>query len=285
VVAELGGDAVHVVATLRPLAKILPSSWQQYVQNGMRTSYSGWLDGMLRRPPYEAPTRSFWHRHRHADILGRWTSVVGADRVTVVVVDEHDRSLLLRQFEAMLGLPAGILVPHERENRSLSRPEVELVRHLNKEFKENQNWSDALYRVAVRIAVAEHLARRIHGSPVGPAIATPQWALEAAAELGAATAKQIVASGIRVVGDLDVLSRVPESEASGEAVDDTLLPANVAADAVASAVNAARRFGYRQGRKLPLSPALAEQSRLWRALRRPAVLRVRDKFRSGDRQD
>src|SRR5215218_9508888 len=33
VVEELGGPAVHIAVTLRPLAKVIPSQWQQYVQN------------------------------------------------------------------------------------------------------------------------------------------------------------------------------------------------------------------------------------------------------------
>jgi hypothetical protein len=36
VVEDLGGRRVIVVATLRPLARVLPSQWQQYVQNGLR---------------------------------------------------------------------------------------------------------------------------------------------------------------------------------------------------------------------------------------------------------
>jgi hypothetical protein len=51
VISELGGARVHVVITLRSLVKILPSQWQQYVQNGLRWPYPDWLDGMLSKPP------------------------------------------------------------------------------------------------------------------------------------------------------------------------------------------------------------------------------------------
>ena len=78
VVEDLGGDRVHIVATLRPLAKILPSSWQQFLQNGMRTGYETWLRGMLLEPPYDKPTPSFWQRHRHAEVLERWAKIAGA---------------------------------------------------------------------------------------------------------------------------------------------------------------------------------------------------------------
>src|SRR5581483_956440 len=96
VVDELGRDRVHVVVTLRPLAKILPSAWQQYVRNRLRFTYEEWLDAMLRRPPYIQPTTTFWKRHHHDVLVERWVSVVGPDRLTVIVVDESDRTALTR---------------------------------------------------------------------------------------------------------------------------------------------------------------------------------------------
>src|SRR5690242_12088452 len=87
IVAQLGGDRVHVLVTLRPLARIMPSQWQQYVQNGLRMGYEEWLEHMLRKAPYDKPNPSFWHRHRHDRLVERWVGAVGAERVTVVVVD------------------------------------------------------------------------------------------------------------------------------------------------------------------------------------------------------
>ena len=45
IIEDLGGEQVHVVVTLRPLARILPSQWQQYLQNGYCMPYLEWLDG------------------------------------------------------------------------------------------------------------------------------------------------------------------------------------------------------------------------------------------------
>lgn len=245
IVQDLGDERVHVVATLRPLAKILPSAWQQYVQNGVRTTYPAWLDGMLRKPPYNAPTASFWRRHRHAEILARWTSVVGPDRVTLVVVDETDHDKLLRQFEAMLALPAGTLQAHERTNRSLTRPETELIRWLNRHYRERQEWPDELYRSVVRVGIAEHLARQFADTAVGAPIITAPWALERAREIATEAAGHIAALGITVVGDLDSLSRIPELP-SPDPAKEMMLSAEVAADAVSAAINAARAYGRRE---------------------------------------
>jgi hypothetical protein len=106
VVEQLGGDRVHVLVTLRPLARVMPSQWQQYVRNGLRLGYEQWLEQMLRRPPYDRPTPSFWRRHRHDRLVERWVSATGPDRVTVVAVDDRDRDALMRTFEACSDSPA-----------------------------------------------------------------------------------------------------------------------------------------------------------------------------------
>lgn len=253
IVADLGGGSVHVVATLRPLAKIVPSAWQQYVQNGVRTSYKNWLDGMLRKPPYDYPTKSFWRRHRHDEVLARWASIVGPDRVTVIMTDDDDRLLLLRQFEALLGLPAQLLRPHARDNRSLSRPEVELVRSLNKHYKERQDWPDAFYRDVIRLEVAERLARTDENQGVGPPIRTPQWAADLISEIADQAAGAIRGIGVRIVGDFDsyteaIVQPPPEDHSVG-------LPPDVVADVVAAAVNAAREFGRAEERARNRKPA------------------------------
>jgi hypothetical protein len=123
IVEQLGGDRVHILITLRPLVRIMPSQWQQYVQNGLRMGYEQWLEHMLRKPPYEKPNPSFWRRHRHEQLIERWARVVGPERVTVVVVDDRDRDGLMRTFEALLGLPENLLqlVP-DMANRSLTSP-------------------------------------------------------------------------------------------------------------------------------------------------------------------
>jgi len=65
VVEDLGGRRVHVVVTLRSLTRILPSQWQQYLQNGYSFPYEEWLDGILSEPP-RTPTPGFWRRPRPA---------------------------------------------------------------------------------------------------------------------------------------------------------------------------------------------------------------------------
>ncbi|WP_405917145.1 hypothetical protein [Streptomyces sp. NBC_00728] len=211
----LGRERVHVLVTLRPLAKIMPSQWQQYVQNGLRMGYEDWLDHMLRRAPYEKPNPSFWRRHRHDRLVERWSRVVGAGNTTVVVADDRDRSGLMRTFEALLGLPGGLLaeVP-DTANRSLTLAETEMLRMLNVEFRGN-GLPDEIYSKLVRNGAVPRMKNSCRPAPDDVPISTPVWALEAAADIGAEMAGRIGAMGVRVLGDPASLSAVPPQTRPG----------------------------------------------------------------------
>jgi hypothetical protein len=239
VVADLGGPRVHVVATLRPLARVMPSQWQQYLQNGLRTPYLEWLDGMLRKPPYDQPTPTFWQRHRHDKLIARWAAAAGVPNVTVIVVDGSDRLALLRTFESLLGLPAGFLVPEDDMvvNRSLTLAEAEVVRQLNEEFKRRE-WPGASYAKFMRYGAVRQMKAR-KPLPGEPQIAAPAWALERMAEISAEMTGKIAALGVRVVGDLSALSRSPArplEAGAGDGPAAPVLPVEAAAQAVLGAI-------------------------------------------------
>ncbi|MEU2777965.1 hypothetical protein ABZ646_35040 [Streptomyces sp. NPDC007162] len=219
IVRQLGGDRVHVLVTLRPIVRIMPSQWQQYVQNGLRMGYEDWLDHMLRKAPYEKPNPSFWHRHRHDRLVERWSRAVGTDRITVIVVDDRDRDGLLRTFEALLGLPEKLLQPvPDAANRSLTLAETEMLRKLNVEFRGN-GLPDELYSKLIRNGAVMHMKNTCSPAAGDVKIRTPDWAVEAAARIGAEMVARIDAMGVRVVGDPALLSAVPEQPkpATGEA--------------------------------------------------------------------
>ncbi|MGW1756885.1 hypothetical protein [Streptomyces mirabilis] len=226
---------VHVLVTLRPLARIMPSQWQQYVQNGLRMGYEDWLEHMLRKAPYEKPNPSFWRRHRHDRLVERWVRVVGAENVTVVVVDDRDRDGLMRTFESLLGLPDGLLVPvPDTANRSLTLAETEMLRKLNREFRGN-GLPDEVYSRMVRGGAVMHMKNACRPAPDEARITTPRWALEAAAGIGAEMAGRIAAMGVRVLGDPALLSVVP-SVASAEETGPPRIDPEVAAHALYGAL-------------------------------------------------
>jgi hypothetical protein len=268
-VEAMGGPRVHVVVTLRPLAKILPSQWQQYVRGrATTTSYDDWLDGMLRKSADGSLTPAFRNRNHHEGVVGRWASIVGPENLTVIIVDETDRNFLLRTFEELLGLPTGLLVlERDTENRSLTLGETELVRQINVEFL-RRGWSDELYRRMVLKGVGFQMQTNRTPKADEPRITTPQWALDRVAEIGAAAAEKISTLGVRVVGDISTLGAPRISDASPEARDPATLPVDAAREAVIGAILASGVLTVMPVETTPARDLLRViGSRQWRRLR------------------
>jgi hypothetical protein len=214
-VDDLDPALVHVVATLRPLARILPSQWQQYVQNGLARTYDDWLKAIFEEPE-RAGSPTFWHRHRHDELIARWAEIVGPEKLTVVVVDDRDHLASLRTFERLLGLKDGTLQPPEGVyNRSLTRAEVELIR--------------AMHAAAGKIGLEKGLRLNLvlHGAAANmkfrepgkdePRIETPTWAQERVTAVTRDIVEGIRASGVRVIGDLETLIDQPKAAGTREA--------------------------------------------------------------------
>jgi hypothetical protein len=210
IVADLGPGRIHVVVTLRPLAAILPSQWQQYIQAGRTIAYDDWLTAMLDHPE-RGVTPSFWLRHRHDQLIARWVECVGRDRVTAIVVDDRDRARQLRVFEALLGLTPGLLeLVDDRSNRSLTWPEIELVRAVNAEL-ETVGIDGRRREDLVLFGAAVRLKGRLPG-PDEPRVQTPGWALERLRTIVDDVVAGIASSGAHIVGDLDQLRVVPAAK-------------------------------------------------------------------------
>jgi hypothetical protein len=214
------GPNTHVVITLRPLVKLMPSQWQQYVQSWMYTGYESWLDQMFNHADTSKVSPSFWVRHRHDELTRRWAEVVGPENVTVIALDEGRRGMNLRCFEELLALPAGTLVADERSNRSLTLPEIELAREINRQFR-GRGWPKGVYEKVVRFGMFDYLKARTP-APGEPQLTTPAWAVERADQVAAEMIEGIAASGVNVMGDLQSLRlsvTAPEHVPTVESVD------------------------------------------------------------------
>jgi hypothetical protein len=253
IVSDLGGERVHVVVTLRHLGKILPSSWQQYVRNRTRYDYAYWLEHTLNGKPFTSPTASFWRRHRHDALIGRWASIVGPESVAVVVLDESDRTMPYRSFEQMTGLPTGLLGEStDLANRSLTAAEVELMRQLNYLAVE-EGWSDRAFHKLVKGGVTASMQRVRPGSDEA-LITTPQWALDRASEIGSGFAAGISELGVRVIGDISSLGAPLRSAVEGDPVTPTVVPIHRAKEGIAGAIRASGRLAPRKN-AAPTAPA------------------------------
>ena len=229
IATDLDRQRIHVVVTLRPLGRILPSQWQQNVQAGAMPAYEDWLRQVFGANETRAGT-AFWAVHQHDALVARWATVMGRDRVTAVVVDERDHGMLLRVFEGLLGLRDGTLAPdRDLSNRSMTVSEVEAVRAFNVAAKQ-AGISRAVHAKTMRFGSAIHMKQRVP-DPSETRIETPQWALDAACDRDRAIVPAIEAQGIRIVGDISSL-RAPlasrlDPDGAAEAV---LVPPRVAAE-------------------------------------------------------
>jgi hypothetical protein len=226
IVDDLGPDELQVAVTLRPLTRIIPSMWQQNVQAGHVAPFEQWLEGLLRQPPEKA-NQAFWMLHRHDRLIARWADVVGPDRIVAIVVDDRDHDVLLRVFEDLLGLRTGTLgASREYTNRSLTMPEVEAVRAFNVAFKA-EGLSKALHARMMRFGAAQEMKRR-RPSADEPRVELPPWAEAPVTEIAREMIAVIAASGVRVVGDLELLI-APESSSAPAAVEPVQVPPEIAA--------------------------------------------------------
>lgn len=207
IVDAIGVENVHVVITLRNLGKILPSAWQQLLKSGYEVDYAEWLDNAFNavEPDLHAKSRNFWVRHRHNIVVRRWADLVGPERVTVVVVDDADRSGIYSAFEQLLGIPAGELAAFrdESNNRSMTVPEAQFLRALNIAVGGGKGWKPYSHKQHDGLIKAMTEGR---SAPAGELrIETPQWALDRAAELAHTYVAAIRELKVNVIGDLGVL--------------------------------------------------------------------------------
>lgn len=269
-VAAFGPERVQVVITLRNVGNLLSSSYQQYLKYGLKARYEPWLENLFAKDDGSRMSPSFWLRNHHDVVIERWARVVGPERVTAIVLENVDRDAMFIAFAQMLGLPAEVLTSRMdlTSNRSMTAQEAELLRRVNVGVKAEMNWTQ--YEQLVRYGVARTIVEGREPGPDEPRLVTPDWALDAAAERGAAAAQRIAALGINVVGDLDALAARIPSQAPVDPAAMMELPMDVAVRAIEVLVLKARELPLE---KEPAVPSTWQRirtyaSRAWRSLLR-----------------
>ncbi|GAA4080627.1 hypothetical protein ACFFOS_08360 [Nocardioides kongjuensis] len=240
IIGELGSEDLWVAITLRPLARILSSQYQQGLQRQSPHTYDAWLRMVLAEDVSAPEPREFWNRHRHDALARRWAGHVGPERVVVIVLDPRDHAFLPHAFERLLGLrPETLAGQDARENRSLSADEAELLRRFNASYAGLGLQPDHYVRLFRHLK--DHLKEREPG-PDEASLVTPDWAVDRANAIGAAMASTIRDLGVQVYGDLDSISATPTSGVSATPEPPTTVDAGVAAWFGAGLALAAQRL-------------------------------------------
>ena len=200
---ELNVADTHIYFTIRPLLKIIPSAYQQHLKIGIKSDYEKWLHSILDEPGVSTITPSFWVRHTHAKVISKWIAEFGADRVTLIVVDEAQPDVMYDTFSELLGLPAKFLKKQENQdsNRSLSLNEITMLNRINRQYPKRRSWHD--YETFIRNGAIKYLTNKVEPAQNDLRLLTPQWAVDKAKEISANSVVDIKKLGIHIIGDLD----------------------------------------------------------------------------------
>lgn len=204
---------VHIVLTVRDLARQLPAAWQETVKNRSLQPYEEFLTA-IQGPPadWTGPVRAFWNTQDVARVLRSWAAQIPPERVHLVTVPPSGapRGLLWERFCSVVGIdPARCDTGRVFSNASLGAAEAELVRRINVAVRHKISWQQHNLLVKRHIA-QEVLPRRQGMMKIDLPADRRSWV--------AARSRELVAplrdGGYHVVGDLDELL-VPGNGSAG----------------------------------------------------------------------
>ena len=198
-----GGTEVHVVLSVRDLARQIPAEWQENVKHRRLVTYGEFLD-QIRDPDRTSTLASwFWGVQEVPEILDRWGGELPPEQVHVVTVPHPGapRDLLWERFMGVLGIePTSLAEGTDRANPSLGVPETALVRRLNERLR------DVVPNERYRQFVREYLVHQtLSRGQTSARLSVPPDVFVWADELSRSWRDHLSARGYDVVGDLDEL--------------------------------------------------------------------------------
>ena len=202
-------DEVHVIATVRDLARQLPSAWQENVKNQRRGTFDEFVAAVAARADCadlghgeEGP---FWEFQDVVTILDRWSMAVPEDRIHLVTVPPRGRAGdgVWERFVGVLGVdPAALSAPIETANSSLSAAQAEFLRQLNDRLQPVDVGWERYERIVKGELIGEVLFAGERGAPQGLSAGQRRWAAGQAEQMITALA----AREYDIVGSLDELA-------------------------------------------------------------------------------
>ena len=132
-ISTLTRHDVHVVLTLRDLARAIPAQWQESTQNGFGWTYADFVDGLVADRPYRNRFGGhFWNNQDWGRMVKTWAPLVPNDHLWVVTVPPagSPTELLWHRFCEACGVDASGYVLQGWPNESLGAASAEVMRRL-----------------------------------------------------------------------------------------------------------------------------------------------------------
>lgn len=196
-----GDREVHVVLTVRDLARQVPSAWQQNLQSGSDETFEAYL-GRLRKTEGRSKLQ-LWRNKDVVAVLERWRQQVPAERIHVVTVPPSgsDPELLLRRFCEVIDVDAQRLDREvARSNSGLRHVHAEVMRRVNANLDDDHRRRDVYGDIGKRF-----LAVQVLGDGGGERMRLPRELQPWCAEVSQRYVDHIAGGGYQVVGDLEDL--------------------------------------------------------------------------------
>lgn len=221
-VASFAGHDVHVVLTLRDLARAIPAQWQESTQNGFAWTYQAFLTGLTADKPHTTRAGGhFWTNQDWARMAQTWSPLVARDNFWVVTVPPAGAAsdVLWARFCQAAGIdPAGYGLDGW-PNESLGATSAELMRRLSDARRadgRNPRHRGALKHRLAKQTLANHRKQE-------PTLVLPpdlhDWTVKRTARL----VRDVKKSRPRVVGDLDDLVPAPVTLRPGMVTDPAMI--------------------------------------------------------------
>lgn len=204
--AECGDREVHVVATVRDLARQLPSSWQQELKAGATTAYRPYLRRLRALQEGGRGAHPWIHLDPPA-VLARWSAALSPERIHLVTVPPagSPTTTLLERFCRVLQVDPARLVPEEQpSNSSLGRVQAEVLRRVNAELPEELH-----RRVVYGDLGKRFFAAQVLGAQTPRKILVPTEFREWCERVAEQQVADLGAAGYQVEGTLEDLRCAP----------------------------------------------------------------------------
>ena len=197
-VADRAGQEVRVVLTVRGLASVIPSEWQQFLKHRMTLDYPTFLTRIQNRKGRWAD--HFWRRQDLVAMCARWAEVVGRDRIDVVVTPDRtaDPEGLYRMFGQVVGFdPHQLSWPQRNVNASWGYVEAEVYRRANEALGDRLPRYERDYQPGLRWPLVQGVLPRSASARIPLPPSELEWVTHVAREHVA----WLQDAGIRVHGD------------------------------------------------------------------------------------